>query len=550
MAECEDCFVIAPYFAAITDLDDLVSKGRIKAFSILSTFDVPVGDRTYPVEMVEIIGLDGLKTYLLGSEDFFSASQNPYVNLTGATDTADASTRLVDEDKLVVDALFFCAAVPVVLAELGRLNDLVLHLQDWETACVAQAVRRDPRLEGVACLLTLHNPYDKYLGSVTSSTALALMAHLGLEQDNVLAQMIPLVDGPVSTVSQNFARELTCEPLFTNVYADHLQGVLQAKEVVGVDNGIFGELAFPFSPEAQQKAEQGDFGLIQQEKWARRLELSRVLEESQRQMDQHRYVDQESWGSDIDLSDPWTPVFFIMGRDDPCQKGYDVIADAIRSIPKGKARYVFTPMPGAEGVAGLEFLSKLASDLPGEVKVFPFRIGFEMFQALRRGSSFMVMGSLYEPFGAATEAYLDGTPVVARATGGLVQQVVPYSDAYLSAYGRQLVASFHNQESAPTGFLYRESLSGDLTHDWRQIVDRSYWTQHPKADRVESRRAIPLFEASAQSAASAIQDAIDLYISNQIEYACMIYGGYKLLDRFSWDRTVRGYRHLYDLVNR
>jgi glycogen synthase len=51
-----------------------------------------------------------------------------------------------------------------------------------------------------------------------------------------------------------------------------------------------------------------------------------------------------------------------------------------------------------------------------------------------------------------------------------------------------------------------------------------------------------------QSAAQALQAAIDLYTSNQPEYAAMIYGGYRMLDKFSWERAVREYRRLYDQV--
>jgi len=197
---------------------------------------------------------------------------------------------------------------------------------------------------------------------------------------------------------------------------------------------------------------------------------------------------------------------------------------------------------------GLGFLKKLAQDRPGEVKVFPFRLDPVAFRALQRGSSFMVMGSLYEPFGAANEAYLAGMPVVARATGGLVQQVVPHSNASLSPHGRQLVALFHDKESAPTGFLYREPSGIGQVQGWRKIVDCAYWDQEPKGGRIDDRKGIPLFEAMVQSAARALQDAIDLYRSNQIEYASMVYSGFKMLGMFSWDRAVREYRRLYDLV--
>ena len=160
----------------------------------------------------------------------------------------------------------------------------------------------------------------------------------------------------------------------------------------------------------------------------------------------------------------------------------------------------------------------------------------------------MVMGSFYEPFGAANEAYLAGMPVVARATGGLVQQVVPYPSAGLSRHGRQLAAMYHGVRSEPTGFLFREPSVLSEVQDWRKIIDCAYWHQNPRLDRIDERRGTPLFDAIVQRAAWALQHAIDLYSTDQIAYAKMIYAGFKMLDEFSWERAIQDYRRLYDQV--
>jgi glycogen synthase len=533
MAKCERCLILAPYFENIT-----------RPLPLLRTFSLPVASSEYPVEIRDASETSGIKTYLLSSTGLFTAPSEPYVNPE-------------NPDKLVEDALFFCAAVPYaleVLAERGlaRTEDLVLNLQDWETACTAQAIRMHPGIGSAACVLTLHNPYDRYLGSADSPLLSDLIVHLGLRRDNVLSQMIPLTDGPLSTVSQNFADELTGDPLHSQVFANHLQGLLASKGVVGIDNGIFGYLQFPFSDEVQHQAERGTFEPLQQEKWARREKLGQVLERYQRQLATSPRAGKESWGEDLTLTDPRLPVFLLMGRDDPRQKGFDVVAEAIRRIPAGRARYIFTPMPGAEGFEGLAFLRELAAERPGEVKVFPFRLDPEPFTALKEGSSFMVMGSLYEPFGAANEAYLAGMPVVARATGGLVQQVVPYPSASLSRQGQELAALFHERSSEPTGFLFREPAVPNVVQGWQTIVDCAYWNQDPKGDRIGDRigdrRGTPLFDAMVQRAAWALQDAIDFYLSDQAGYARMIYHGYRMLDNFGWDRAVREYRRLYDRV--
>jgi glycogen synthase len=529
MARYETCFIVAPYFPKIT-----------RPQPVLATFPLVIQDSEHIVEIRHAADVDGFDTYLLACEGFFTAPRDPYLNPEGS-------------DKLVEDALFFCAAVPKALVEIARgkeraASDLVLNLQDWETACVVKAVRQWPEIKRVACVLTVHNPYDRYLDPEQSVQIASLMAHLGLQKGNVLSQMIPLVDGPLSTVSQNFADELLSDALHTAVFAPHLQALLASQGLIGIDNGIFGQHQFPFSEQAQQEAQQGHFERLYQEKWARREKLGQALEGYQQELARHPRPGNESWGEDLALTDPCVPVFLFMGRDDSRQKGFDVLAEAIRHIPAGVARYIFTPLPGAEGLEGLAFLRKLAHERPGEVKVFPFRLDPEPFTALRQGSSFMVMGSLYEPFGAANEAYLAGMPVVARATGGLVQQVVPYPSASLSRHGRQLVALFHSRKAEPSGLLFREPSIPSAVDGWRKIVACDYWYEDPKGDRIEDRRGTTLFDAMVRAATWALQDAIELYTTDQAAYVQMIYHGYEMLDQFGWDRTVRGYRRLYDRV--
>ncbi|HEX2994684.1 MAG TPA: glycogen/starch synthase [Anaerolineales bacterium] len=546
MAQREKCIAIGPYFKRITDLAKLQADKKIREYCPLSSFQFSTEKKVYTVEVTEVISLDGFRTYLLSSAGFFTAPADPYVNPVNPTQALDPYTNPNRPEKLVEDTLFFCAVVPKVLVHLGMTKDLILQLQDWEAACAIQAIKNENEIGPAACVLTLHNPYDKYLDRNNSSSEIHdLMAYLKLNYDNILAQTMALVDGPLSTVSQNFADELMTSPLHHDVFAGHLQKLFEGKGLIGIDNGLFGDLKFPFSEQAHEQARAGNYEGIQQEKWDRREELGKVIESYQHEL---AASSKESWGADLDLSDPSVPVFLIMGRDDPRQKGFDVAAAAIRMIPEGKARYIFTPHPGDEGLLGLDFLKKLAQDRPGEVKAFPFRMTPELFKALQFGSSFMVMCSLYEPFGAATEAYLAGMPVVARATGGLIQQVVPYPGAALSRYGRQLAALFHDRNDPPTGFLFREPETVDERQDWQKIVDCEYWNWNPKGDRVENRTGISLFDAMVQRAAWAFQDAIDLYTSDQAGYAEMIYNGFKLLDRFSWERAIREYQCLYDRV--
>lgn len=556
----EQCIVIAPHFQALTRPNELKRQHRIRDYASVLSFAFAVRGVPHRVDVVELVGTEGVNLYLLSSAAFFTAPKNPYVNPCDASKPLNPYRNPSNPEKLTEDALFFCAAVPTALVELHKAGKItsktvVLHLQDWETACVAQAIELvayRPELSSCVCTLTLHNPYDRYVGTTSSLAVLDLAEHLQLSEGHILPQMMPLMRGAISTVSEHFAKELRSDPLHTQAFAPHLQDMLATKTLVGIDNGLFMANEFPFSCQALDEAHKGNFVPLRDEKMARRRELGSVMETYQKQLAEEAREGEEAWGEALDLSDPHVPVFLLMGRDDPCQKGFDVMAEAIRATTK-EARYVFTPIPGDEDLLGLAFLKRLAEDCPGRVQVFPFRMQQDAYETLQKGSSFMVMGSLYEPFGAATEAYVTGMPVVARATGGLVQQVTPHPEGckrgYLTPAALQVIHAYHAEDDAPTGFLFRERFvdPSSAERGWLQIVQCAYWQANPKADRVEERKQYELFNDIVAAAAAALEHAIELYQEQPLDYAKMIYSGYEMLARFSWDRAIASYkRHLYD----
>ncbi len=559
MNDPEHCFVFTPFFKHVIDLASLKEGNKIRDYATVLSYYLVVRGLVYPVNVVEVVNMKGMKTFLLDSEQFFNAPDNPYVNPCNPEIPLDPYRNPINPEKLTEDSLFFSLAIPTALVELCKegilpSRDVILHLQDWETAAVAQAFnvqKIKPGINSTKCVLTVHNPYDKPLHRMNSPRVLDFAGYLGFEiHSSILAQVIPILDGPVSTVSQNFAFELRNEVLYTQIFCPHLQQAFKEKTLVGIDNGIFGNPTFPFSKAALTAAKKGKIQKVQQEKWERREKVADVMEAYQQKLAQQETL--QTWGKTIDLSDPSIPIFFVLGRDDPRQKGFDVIVEAIHSLPKGQARFIFTPMPGDEGFIGLRFLEDLALQRPGEVLVFPFRLEKSVFQALLNGSSFMVMGSLYEPFGAANEAYSAGMPVVARATGGLVQQIVPHAECLrneqiLSPYGRRLVNRYHHEEVNPTGILFRELVSfAEEVEGWRRIVDCAYWYQNPKGDRISDRKDLVLFQEMVSSASNALQLAIDLY-QDQETYASMIYHGWTMLKKFGWDRAIAGYRkQLYE----
>ena len=527
----ENCILIAPFFRQITRCKESLYK-RIQRTELSPK--VSFAGRMHDLEIWVHTDESGFQSFLIHSPEFFQAPcdcsdpSNPQAPCNPYFDPSKP-------DGLLDDALFFCAAVPETLVALGRTENLVLNLQDWQTANVAFTVRQTDRIVSAACVLTLHNPYDTPM----DDSDFRKISHESTWGPTVLTRAIPYLDGPLTTVSEVFAGELTEETLHNNVFAPHLQDLFRTKRMLGINNGLFAKPDLPLS--AVESAEKGDIQPLLDEKRLRRKGLERILLEKQIK---------GSWGR-LDLSGFEGPIFFMFGRDDPRQKGYDVLAAGIYGTNPGKARYIFTPVPGDEGTDGLGFLHDLAvQERPGEVLVLPFRIEPDLYKKLQQGSSFVVMPSFYEPFGGATEGYAAGTPVVARATGGLIQQVAPYTGASLSSTGRTLAAAFHGRSAPPTGFLFREpgTSAKEESAGWTSILSCDYRDQMPKGDRIKSRMNIRLFRSIAQEASWTLQDATKLYTEQRNVYGEMMYNGLKMLEAFSWDHSVREYQRIYDQV--
>lgn len=515
------CFTITPLFREIVKCRPTVLES-IHPTGIAGALEFGRTRHRFEIWQRDV---HGYTTYFVDSPEFFNAPChcddpgpeapcNPYVNPA-------------QPDQLRRDALFFCVAVPKALVGLHVRRDLILCLQDWETACTAMTAKREPGLSSISCLLTLHNSYDAEL----SAHAWQAVSPQRRSGRTVLSKMAGLFDGPICTVSRQFAHELEHEPIHRKIFAPHLQKLFREQTICGIDNGTFHPRDVPVVAGTRGAQRTG----ILKEKSRRRREMIRALTD---------YVPSRAWGS-LDLTNFEGPVFLFSGRDDARQKGYDVAAAAIHRVPVGRARYVFTPIPGDEGEAGLSFLRKLAEEREGEVKVFPFRMA-SGYRELQRGASFMVMCSFYEPFGSATEGYAVGTPVVARATGGLVQQIVPYPGRSLTAAVKTLSGRYHHPSDPPTGFLYREpdGKPKETEREWRQLF-------HPTGqhDRVAERSTIPLFQAMVDQAATALQDALELYETDQTQYGTMILNGLSMLEKFSWEKAVQHYQEIFETLS-
>jgi glycogen synthase len=508
-----DSVVVTPFHHRI---EKMASLGR----SFEGTFGVPVADRTV---VFHVFRHDlKLPYYFLLPEDrrYFAGKRHPYD---------------VSGDDLLRDGLLFGAAVPRALHVINPGKRWTLFLQDWEAATAVLAMADMPGRP--RSFVTLHNSYDC---TVTNGH----LEYLGMNPDccpggTILQRALPLTELPVFTVSEQFAHDLTEDVLQTQVMAPQLQLTLKPR-LVGIDNGPFADLAV--DARALVEAEAGNFAPLTEWKASHRRAFLAALEKLK------PADDQPLWGDVAQFAKDDAPWFVMAGRDDPRQKGYDVLARAAELFLEehGKARFLFFPIPGDEGLAGLGFLKKLAERFPESVLAFPFLFR-EGFIGALRGATYGVMPSLYEPFGMANEFYLNGTVCVGRATGGIIEQIAPWRAA--ASFGRQVYersARWHVDSAPPTGLLFREKdgLPSE-TDDWRAINAARYDRSGSGPDRVEERSTYPLFQSMADELHLALTDAVGLAREQPPQYFRLLTAGIRHIGQnFSWNRAALEYvRH-------
>ncbi|MBS0261893.1 MAG: glycogen/starch synthase [Planctomycetes bacterium] len=465
---------------------------------------------------------DQVPYYFLLPEDrqYFAGQRHPYD---------------VPGHDLVRDALLFGAAIPRALHVIDPGKRWTLLLQDWEAATAVLAMAESPGRS--RAFVTLHNSYDCHISPDQLHMA-------GINPDacpggTILQRALPLTELPVFTVSEQFARDLTEDKLQTHVFAPQLQLTLKPR-VIGIDNGPFQELAV--DADALESAAKGDFAPLAKWKAGHRQEFLKAVKNLT------PAEDRPVWGNTLKFRQDQAPWFVMAGRDDPRQKGYDVLARAAAMFLEqgGNARFLFFPMPGDEGLASLVFLKKLAEQYPESVLVFPFMFR-EGFMSALRGATFGVMPSLYEPFGMANEFYLNGTVGIGRATGGIMQQIVPLRGVPSFTTAVEHATARWSADSTPaTGLMFREAedLPSEVD-DWRGLNAGQYSRSGEGPDRVEERQQYALFRSMADELLRAMQDGAEIAREQPNVYFSLLTAGIAhIRQKFSWNRAALDYvRH-------
>jgi glycogen synthase len=456
-------------------------------------------------------------TYYLAMDGFFTAQDNPY--------------HYGDSTMLLHDSLAFSVAVPFLVARLGLRSNLLFHANDWETAPVAltskYALLR-ATLKSAGTILTLHNSFDH---DVPAALGELYWGPMFKDGGSVLSNVIPFLDGPLATVSAPFGHELRHDPVQRDYFAPHLQTAFSRNPPVGIEHGLFGVPQRILTKRACELANSGDYSLVLAGKGQSQERLYRELGSS---------IDRRAIGRITSATSGLkAPVFFMSGRLDMGQKGFDVVFHAFQRLKRGCAKLLFCPSTGSDTSRDLDFFARICRECRGDIAIWPFRIPALTYRRLLRGASYLVMPSLYEPFGAATEGFLFGTPVIARATGGLWTQVASVTPCQVPRFYRQLLTGEPLCGLKANGVLYRERYRGkDQPLQWRRILE-----QPP-----DQRPAVPLYRSMVEAAHAAMTSAIAIY-HDPLEYGRMICNGLDSLNNFSWERAVEKYRAIYDIVS-
>lgn len=363
---------------------------------------------------------------------------------------------------------FFCSAVPSVCQELGFKPD-VIHCHDWQASLVPVYLKHrwmsEPALAATRSLLTIHNLAYQGLFPKEKFPLLGLpwmvFSMNGLEyydKINLLKGGIVFADA-VNTVSRGYSQEIQ-----TPEYGYGLEGVLQHRREVlfGIVNGVNYDdwnpetdplIAANFSPKDLKGKARNKAALIE--------------------------------AFNLDKKRAKAPVLGIISRLAD-QKGFDLVAEVLGEL---MAQNVLVVILGTGEEKYHELLTAEAEKYPGQLGV---KIAFDnrLAHLIEAGADMFLMPSRYEPCGLNQMYSMKyGTVPVVRATGGLVDTVIPVDPA----------------KGTGTGFVFTEY--------------------------------------SAEAFLEALNKAIKAYQDKKLWKKIMLNG---MAQDFSWSASARAYLKLYE----
>ena len=188
------------------------------------------------------------KEYYLKAGGFFNSKNSlndPYFYVEN---NVEKNNKVLNEN-----SLFFSFAVCPALKELKIYSNIIFHLQEWQTAVISLTSKEamlDGIIESAACVQTMHNPYDSFFlwkdiykisRRINQDSIRKIESFYKKKLTGLTAYQLGLnlTDAPVTTMSRNFAKELTTDPLQAKHFTPHLQKIFKTGSVYGINNGLF-----------------------------------------------------------------------------------------------------------------------------------------------------------------------------------------------------------------------------------------------------------------------------------------------------------------------
>lgn len=362
-------------------------------------FDLPLGGRRVQAELFSLSPERNLTIYFIRQPEFYDRAGYYHENNVSYADNADRF-------------IFFSKCVAHLARYLPWRPDVV-HTHDWQTALTPALILNQQRHEGWGnpprTCLTIHNL--AYQG-IFPASAFALtnlprefwtldtaeyFGHL-----NCLKAGIALAD-ILTTVSPRYAREI-----LTEEYGCTLDGILRKRQnrLAGILNGVDYEDWNPMTDP-----------YIRAPYSASRLS--------------GKNINKAQLQGELGLTVTRAPLFGTISRLAE-QKGIDIQLAALEEMLSANMQFVLL---GSGSPAYEHAYHDLARRFPHKVAV---RFGYyeELSHRIEAGCDFYLMPSRYEPSGLNQMYSLHyGTVPIVRATGGLDDSVVDFTENKMQANG-------------------------------------------------------------------------------------------------------------------
>jgi starch synthase len=426
-----DADVVVPFF----------SSAKVVGLKIYKSLElsVPFGDSTYQVEVwATKLPASNVDLYLLKNDVFFgSVGKSAFLGNLSETQAFSFFSRCV--------------------AELikGRFNTYdVIHCNDWHTGLVTHLLQDELGISRPATIMTIHNISYQGLGDVAVAREVGLdpAVHKTISWDisdgdlNLLMQGIMACDF-ITTVSPSYVTELLALD-----DGSQIQDVLISRQdrFLGILNGL-DYASFPRT--------------ITKENW-----------QPQKQSDKGELL------KELTLTENDAPIFSMVSRLDPNQKGLDILSEVVPYIVQNGGKFVLL---GSGDKAWEEKFRQLQTKLGLQNVSITTAFDAELAGRIYKGSDFFLIPSKFEPCGLTQMiAMWYGAVPVAHATGGLKDTIKHGKTGFLfteysaEAFKTCLTKCFNVYKSPAHFAIVEACLSQDFSFDksaqsYKELYDKA-----------------------------------------------------------------------------